>query len=288
MRLPFPILCRAALMAALMAATPLPVPAQVPSSAGGPAMVATMASDAAVATEVITYKDGETTLEGFLARPANAPAGAKLPAVMIVHQWKGLSDHERDAARRLAAMGYIAFAADIYGQGVRPQSSKDAGAEAGKYRGDRALYRRRLLAGVETVRQIPGVDPTRVAAIGYCFGGTGMLELARTGIDLRGVVSFHGGIDSPTPADGANIKAKVLILHGASDALVKPEDIAAVQKELTDNKVDWQMVYYGNQVHSFTDKGATDPASAAMVRFDAVTERRSWEAMSDFLAEVLK
>lgn len=269
------------LLAALVAAVP------AVGAESTPAPATTQQSTQAIGTQTLEYKDGDVTLEGYLARPGKTPKDAKLPAVLIVHQWTGVSDHERDVAHRLAELGYVALAVDIYGQGVRPTFGDAAAAEAGKYRGDRALFRRRLLAGVETIRQQPGVDPTRVAAIGYCFGGTGVLELARTGVDVRGVVSFHGGIDSPTPADGAAIKAKVLMLHGASDPFVKPEDIAAVHKELTDHKVDWQMVYYGNQVHSFTDKETARYNMPDAVRYDAATEARSWQAMRAFLEEVL-
>lgn len=277
-------LLHATMLALLLGVAPLAPAESAPAPA---ASQLALHSTEAIGTQTVEYADGDVVLEGYLARPGKTPHDAKLPAVLIVHQWTGVSDHERDVARRLAELGYVALAVDIYGKGVRPTGGDAASKEAGKYRGDRALFRRRLLAGVETIRQQPGVDPDRVAAIGYCFGGTGVLELARTGVDVRGVVSFHGGIDSPTPADGANIKAKVLLLHGASDPFVKPEDIAAVHKELTDHKIDWQMVYYGNQVHSFTDKKAQGNNRLDPVRYDAATDARSWQAMRAFLEEVL-
>lgn len=269
------------LLAVLLVASVSPVLAESPA----PAVAAEQVTDP-VGTQTIEYADGQTTLEGFIARPGKMAKDAKAPAVLIVHQWTGVSDHEREVAKKLAGMGYIAMAVDVYGKGVRPAFGDAASREASKYKGDRALFRQRLLAAVETIRQQPGVDTGKVAAIGYCFGGAGVLELARTGIDVRGVVSFHGGIDAPTPANGARIKAKVLILHGASDPFVKAEDIAAVHKELTDAKVDWQMVSYGNQVHSFTDKGTEKYAMPDAVRYDAATSARAWEDMSDFLAEV--
>ena len=169
-----------------------------------------MTTRAAIHTETVEYKQGDTTLEGFLAYDDAIP-GLR-PGVLVVHQWMGLTDYEKKRAEMLAQLGYVAFCADIYGKGVRPQNPREAGALAGKYKGDRHLLRARVNAGLDALRQQPLVDTKRIAAIGYCFGGTTVLELARSGADLNGVVSFHGGLDSPTPADGKNIKCKVLAL----------------------------------------------------------------------------
>lgn len=238
---------------------------------------------AAVKTEVVEYRQGDTSLEGVLAYD-DASQG-KRPGVLVIHDWMGVSDHTRGIAQDLATMGYVAFAADIYGKGVRHTDAKAASAEAGKYKADRALLRQRAQAGLEQLKKNPRVDGARTAVIGFCFGGTTALELARSGADLAGAVSFHGSLDSPNPADGKNIKAKVLILHGADDPFVKPADIAALQDELRKAGVDWQMIYYGDAVHSFTQKKAgTDKSKGAA--YQEAAARRSWQAMKDFFAEI--
>ncbi|MEO8614264.1 MAG: dienelactone hydrolase family protein [Luteolibacter sp.] len=243
------------------------------------------AATAAIKSEPVIYKDGDTTLEGFVSYD-DAAAPKSQPGILIIHQWTGLTDYEKGRATELAKMGYVAFACDIYGQGVRPPAPDASGKEAGKYKNDRKLFRQRLNAGLEELKKQAAVDPTRLAAIGYCFGGTGAIELARSGADIQGIVSFHGGLDSPTPADGKNINAKVLICHGADDPFNKREDVDAFQAEMRDNKVDWQMVYYGNAVHSFTEKGA-DGKQNPGAKYNKEADERSWKAMKVFFDEVL-
>jgi len=187
----------------------------------------------------------------------------------------------------LAQLGYVAFCADIYGKGVRPKDPQEAGPLAGKYKSDRQLLRARVNAGLEALRQQPLVDPKRIAAIGYCFGGTTVLELARSGADIAGVVSFHGGLDSPTPADGKNIKCKILVCHGADDPFEKPADLAAFQSELRDAKVDWQLIEYGGAVHAFTQPMAGNDNSKGAA-YNEKADKRSWEAMKQFFAEIFK
>jgi dienelactone hydrolase len=233
-------------------------------------------------TQTVDYKDGDVRLEGFLAYQE---AEGRRPGVLIVSDWMGLGDHYRNVAKKLADMGYVAFAVDMYGKGVRPANAKEAAAEASKYKSNRALMRQRVLAGLDELKKIKEVDPNRIAAIGYCFGGTTVLELARTGADIRGVVTFHGGLDSPNPEDGKKIKASLLVLHGADDPFVSPQDIAAFQDELRKAGVDWQMMYYGNNVHSFTVQGAgTDKKKGAA--YDALADKRSWEQMKLFFKEI--
>jgi dienelactone hydrolase len=243
------------------------------------------AASAEVRTKVVEYKQGDTVLEGYLAW--NDSMQPPRPGVLVVHQWMGLTEYERMRAQQLAGLGYVAFAVDVYGKGVRPATMAEAGALAGKYKSDRALLRSRVSAGLAVLRGNGMVDAKRTGAIGYCFGGTSVLELARSGADIAGVVSFHGGLDAPDPDDGKGIKAKVLILHGADDPYNSAKDIAALQQELRAGGVDWQMVSYGGAVHSFTQKAAGSDASTGAA-YNERADRRSWEAMKDFLAEIFK
>jgi len=238
---------------------------------------------AAVRSEKVDYRDGDTALEGLLCYD-DAVKVAR-PGVLVVHDWMGISDETRRRCEMLVAEGYVAFAADVYGKGVRPANTQEAGQLAGKYKGDRALYRRRLAAGLDVLKRQGRVDPLRLAAIGYCFGGTGVLELARSGAEVRGVVSFHGGLDSPRPEDGKAIRCKVLVLHGADDPYVPAADLAAFQDELRKAGVDWQMVSYGGAVHAFTNPGAGSDNSKGAA-YNALADRRSWAAMKEFFAEV--
>jgi dienelactone hydrolase len=245
-------------------------------------MITTGSLRAAIHTETVEYRQGDATLEGYLAYD-DALTG-KRPGVLVVHQWTGLGAYEKKRAEMLAQLGYVAFCADIYGKGIRPKNVAEAGAQAGKYKADRALLRLRVNAGLDTLKQNELVDPRRVAAIGYCFGGTTVLELARSGADLAGVVSFHGGLDSPTPADGRNIKCKILACHGADDPFEKPADLAAFESELRNAGVDWRLYQYGGAVHSFTDWTADGSLPGA--KYNERADRRSWADMKQFFAEI--
>lgn len=238
---------------------------------------------AAVKTETVAYKEGETALEGFLAY--DDATEEKRPGVLVIPDWMGMQDHYNEIAKKLAGMGYVAFAADIYGADVRPKTREEAGALAGKYKKDRAAMRQRVQAGLAELKKCKFVDGTRTAAIGYCFGGTCVLELARSGADVSGVVSFHGGLNSPTPEDAKNIKGKVLVLHGADDPGVPPAEVAAFQDEMRKANVDWQMVYYSGAVHSFTKKSAGDDNSKGAA-YNENADRRSWQAMRTFFDEL--
>ncbi|MEY4387384.1 MAG: hypothetical protein RLY20_2667 [Verrucomicrobiota bacterium] len=240
---------------------------------------------AEIKTKIVEYKDGDTTLEGVLVW--DDAAKSPRPGVLVVHQWMGLTDYEQGRAKQLAQLGYVAFCADIYGKGVRPKDTKEAGAEATKYKTDRKLLRSRANAGLAALKQSALVDAKHVAAIGYCFGGTTVIELARSGAEVAGVVSFHGGLDSPAPADGKNIKGKVLALHGADDPYVPAKDLAAFEDEMRQANVDWTLIKYGGAVHSFTQKMAGNDNSKGAA-YNEQADRRSWKAMELFLAGVLQ
>lgn len=240
--------------------------------------------NAAITTEVVEYRHGDVTLEGALIYD-DAVKGPR-PGVLVVHQWKGLSDYEKKRAAMLAELGYAAFCVDIYGKGIRPQTTQAASAEAGKYKGNRALLRERVNAGLAAFRKQAVADPKRIAAIGYCFGGTTAIELARSGAAVAGVVSFHGALDSPQPEAGKNIKCKVLALHGADDPFVPAKDLEAFESEMRSANVDWQLVKYGGAVHSFTDWDADGSLPGA--KYEEKADKRSWAAMKAFFNEVLK
>ena len=236
-------------------------------------------------TQSLTYLSGDAEMEGFVASPP-LEEGEFRPGVLLIHDWTGLQDYARERAVQIAdELGFVCFAADVYGKGVRPANPQECGVQAGLYRGNRSLFRQRLKDALEQLKAIPGCHPNQLAAIGYCFGGTGVIELARSGADLQGVVSFHGGLDSPTPEDGAHIQCKVLVLHGADDPFVPGEQLDAFVAEMNQWKVDWQMVQYGGAVHSFTKKEAgSNPASGSAYHPEA--DRRSWAHMKGFFDEL--
>mgnify|MGYP003334993440 FL=1 len=238
---------------------------------------------AAIKSGPVEYKQGNVTLEGWQAHDDARPGPR--PGILVVHQWKGLSAYEKKRAEMFAQLGYNVLCVDIYGQGIRPTAPKDAAAEAGKYKTNRSLLRARVNAGLDVLKKNPLTDPQRIAAIGYCFGGTTVLELARSGANVAGVISFHGALDSPAPADAKNIKGRVLALHGADDPFVPQKDVDAFCAEMRDAKVDWQLVSYGGSVHSFTlwDAGNDNSKGAA---YNEKADRRSWEAMKTFFAEL--
>jgi dienelactone hydrolase len=246
------------------------------------ACAATSAS-AKIKTEVVEYKDGETTLEGFVAYD-DAITNPR-PGVLVIHDWTGLQDYAKRRATMLAELGYIAFAADIYGKGVRPTDPKDCAAEAGKYKGDLPLLRRRVTLGFDQLLKRPGLDAQKTAAIGYCFGGTTVLELARSGAPVAGVVSFHGGLGTTLPAEPGAVKAKILVCHGADDPFVKPAEQDAFKEEMAKAKVRYNFVAYPDAVHSFTKPEAGNDKASGNA-YNKAADLRSWQNMKDFFEKL--
>ncbi len=241
-------------------------------------------SRAEVRTQSFDYKEGDTVLEGFLAWD-DAKVG-KMPGIVVFPQWTGPSDHERGAAVDLAKLGYVAMVADIYGKGIHPPAPKESGAEMAKYMTNRPLLRARAKAAYDRLLQDAHVDASRMATIGYCFGGAGVLELGRQGADVKAIVAFHGTLSNPTPADAKNIKGHVLILHGADDPAVPPKEVDAFKAEMKDAGTDLEFVAYSGTVHSFTIASAGNDNSKGSA-YNPLSAKRSWQAMRDFLDETL-
>jgi dienelactone hydrolase len=247
------------------------------------ALALSLAALPLLAGQPLSYADGATKLAGYVARPASVKG--KLPGVVVIHQWMGLTDHERKVSDDLAKLGYVALAADIYGEGVRPASAGEAGKLAGTYKGDRALYRRRISAAIGALKAQKGVDPSRLAVIGFCFGGTGALEAARGGLPVKGVVSFHGGLDVPADYTAGPMGTKVLVCHGADDPFVPAKEVAAFQDEMRKAKADYVFVAYAGAVHAFTQKEAGNDNSKGAA-YNEAAHRRSWQHMRDFFKEI--
>lgn len=237
-----------------------------------------------VVTNSVIYSDGSQELDGYLAYDPSVQG--KRPGILVVHEWWGLNDYPKRRARELAQMGYVVLAADVYGQGQVTADPDKAGKLAGLYRADRALMQRRVAAALAILKANPRVDPKRIAAIGYCFGGTCVLELARSGADLAGIVSFHGGLDTPHPESTPKPKPALLVCHGAADPYTTPETLDAFRREMNGCGADWQLNMYGEAVHSFTNPNAgNDPSKGAA--YNATADKRSWADMTQFLRRVL-
>jgi dienelactone hydrolase len=207
--------------------------------------------------------------------------------VMVVHEWTGLGPYVKRRANELAELGYIAFAADIYGKGVKPKDHEEAAKISGIYFNDRSLMRARAKAGIEVLKNHELTDKSRIAAMGYCFGGAAVLELARSGADIAGAVTFHGALATPKPEDSKNIKAKVLVFQGSEDPFVPQEAVLAFQNEMQRAGVDWQMVIFGGAVHSFTVPEAGSDPSKGMA-YNEKADKRSWEMMKLFYKEIFR
>lgn len=223
----------------------------------------------------VSYQDGAQKLSGLVT----SNAGKKLPGVLILPAWKGIDDEARNAALDLEKQGYIAFIADIYGEGNIPTDNASAAKVAGYYKQDFKAYQKRISLALEQLKK-SGANPEKIAVIGYCFGGSGALEAARGKLPIVGVVSIHGGLAKDPARMNEPLSAKILVEHPADDASVKPEDYAQLVKEMNDGKADWQIITYSNSKRTFTNPKSPD--------YNAVMAKRAWNHTMMFLKEILK
>lgn len=237
----------------------------------------------AVLTRVVEYSDGSVNLEGFFAcdEAATQPAAG----VLVAHAWGGRDEFVCEKAKNLAKLGYAAFALDMYGKGILGGSTEENTALMQPYMEDRSLLQRRINVGLQTMAGLVEVDANRIAAMGFCFGGLCVLDLARSGAAIRAVVSFHGILAALGNTQGNAINAKILVLHGNDDPMVPRSDITALQQELTQAGCDWQFHSYGNTMHAFTNPVANDADFGTV--YHETFDRRSWQSMQNFLHEAL-
>jgi len=254
--------------------------------------LAATSAQAAIVTRDIDYEHNGVKLQGYLAYDDAKTKDAKLPGVLVVHEWWGLNDYVRGRAVQLAKLGYVAFALDMYGKGVLATDPKGAGELAGQFYG-KPLMAERARAGLDQLLGTGLVDPSRVAAIGYCFGGSTVQALAYSGAPLAGIVSFHGGLIPASAEAAARNKAKILICNGGIDPSVKPDQLSAFLKSYNDAKFDYRFVQYAGALHAFTNPGAdaiaeANPGMKGFVGYSPSADRRSWQDMKLFFGEILK
>ncbi len=234
--------------------------------------------------KAVQYTDGSQKLNGLAIAPKKA---SKTKAgILILPAWKGIDTHAKQSAEKLSKMGYYAFVGDIYGEGNYPKNTQEAGKQAGYYKNSVGDYQRRIQLALDQLVK-SGANPDNIVVIGYCFGGTGVLEAARAGMQVQGVVSFHGGLGRDATRVNNSIKARVLVLHGADDLYVPATEVTAFQQEMRDTKADWEMIYYADSVHAFTDPEAGNDNSKGAA-YNAKADKRSWERMNSFMKDVLK
>jgi dienelactone hydrolase len=237
---------------------------------------------ARIATGPVDYALDGTALQGYLA--VDEASTERRPGVLVIHDWLGVGDYVQVRAQMLARLGYVALAADIYGAELRPTMQEAAGV-AKRFYADAALVRARAAAGLAELRDHPLVDPSRIAVIGYCFGGFVALELARSGAEVVGVVTFHGALSTQSPQDAANISGKVLVLAGAADPVVPDDQVREFEDAMrAAPDVDWQLVHYSGAMHAFTQPDVNTPDHGAA--YQQAADRRSWVAMRAFFDEI--
>jgi dienelactone hydrolase len=243
------------------------------------------AASAEVQTREVEYKQGDTVLVGLIAW--DGAATGKRPGVLVVHEWWGHNEHARNQARRLAEAGYVGFALDLYGKGKVTTHPKDAEAFMTEATKDPAVIAARFNAALEQLKQDPHVAPAKIAAIGYCFGGSVVLGRARAGADLDAVVSFHGALATKSPAEKGKVKARVLVLTGAADPMVPPEQVEAFNKEMNAAGAKFQVVSYPGAKHGFTNPDA-DKAGMDALAYNAEADKKSWAAMLELFTQVFR
>ncbi|NNG46018.1 MAG: dienelactone hydrolase family protein [Deltaproteobacteria bacterium] len=236
--------------------------------------------------EPVQYVAGDTTMKGYLAYD-NGFSG-KRPGILVVHEWWGHNEYARKRARMLAGLGYVALAVDMYGEGKQARHPDDAGKFSGEIRKNMSLGRERFLAARKVLQEHKFTDPKRIGAIGYCFGGSVVLQMARDGMDLAGVASFHGGLTTEAPAKPGSVKAKILVLNGADDKLIKPEQIEAFKKEMKTAGADFRFLSYPGAAHSFTNPDADDYARKFNIPlgYNADADKKSWTEMETFFKDI--
>jgi len=236
--------------------------------------------------KTVEYASQGVTFKGYLAYDENLKG--KRPGVLVVHEWWGLNDYARRRAQMLAELGYTALAVDMYGDGKTAMHPDDAGKFSSELMKNFDVAKGRFMAAIEFLKQQPTVDPTRIAAIGYCFGGGVVLNMARQGVDLKGVASFHGSLSAVKPAAPGMVRAKVLVLHGADDKFIKPEEIEAFKKEMSEAGVDYMFISYPGVLHSFTnpDADALGRKFALPLAYNADADKKSWEELKMFLKRI--
>jgi dienelactone hydrolase len=236
-----------------------------------------------VVSNPVDYQQGDTHLRGWLVYDDSVKEAR--PGILVFPEWWGLTDYPKHRAEMLAKLGYVAFAADMYGDDATTDDPAEAGKKMNAVKGDLDTLRARATAALNVLKSSPHVDPKRIAAIGYCFGGGVALELGRSGADLAAIVAFHGSLDSARPQDAKNIKAKVLVCTGADDSFVPPKLVEAFEQEMRDAGVDWQVISYGGAHHAFTNPDA-DRHHIPNIAYNAAADHRSWAAMQQFFEEV--
>ncbi len=245
-------------------------------------------AQAAIKEAPVEYKAGNTVLKGYLVY--DDAAKQRRPGVLVVHEWWGLNQHARNSARKLAEAGYVALAVDMYGGGKQVDHPDSAGKFSGEVKKNLPLMKSRFEAGMQLLRKQSQVDGKRLAAIGYCFGGSVVLEMARAGEDLRGVAVFHGGLATEHPAQSGKVKAQVLVMNGADDPFVPPEQTAAFKKEMEGAKVNYKYVSYPGAKHAFTnpDSDANAVKFNMPIAYNARATQESWIELQTFLQQIFK
>ena len=237
----------------------------------------------------VTYQAGGQTMDGYLVTPEGATATARKPAVIVVHEWWGNNEYSHMRARRFAELGYTALAIDMFGEGKQASDPDQAKKLAGEVYASPQTLLTRFGAGLDFLKKQPGVDPARIVAVGYCFGGSVALAAARAGLPLDVVGSFHGGLATKSPARAGTVKAKVFVANGGADPMVKPEDLVAFEKEMKDARVTYELVNYPGALHAFTNPKATETGKKfnMPIAYDEQADKKSWKDFQAFLAKSL-